>query len=397
MRVLLVASEYPPAPCGGIGVFYHALARRLAALGLETHVLTDASSAAPAGETSEGLVHVHRAALSVSRAYRMRAGRWRFDARPALRTRARAAIARTLAMRLQADLVETHDWSGPLLRPPLRPFVVRLHGASSVLAQARGEPQPRLQRFLERWMVARADAVIAVSEWIRRETAHTFVIDADKIEVVPNGVDTELFRPSDCPRREEILFAGTLREDKGVTDLLHALEIVLRLRPGASALLAGAPDGWTELAPSVRGLVERVRMTARNRLRLLGRVSQRELAALYQRAAVCVFPSRAEAFGLACAEAMSCGAAVVASALGAGAELVEEGRSGLIVNPRNPAALAEAIEGLIARPELARSLGEAARQRVEERYSIDRTARATLGRYERALRTRDAWRRKHVA
>jgi glycosyltransferase involved in cell wall biosynthesis len=143
--------------------------------------------------------------------------------------------------------------------------------------------------------------------------------------------------------------------------------------------------------------VERVRMTAPNRIRLLGRVSQPELAALYRRAAVCVFPSRAEAFGLACAEAMSCAAAVVASSLGGGAELVEHGRSGLVVDPRDPAALLEAIEALIARPAFARSLGDAASPRVEEKYSIERAARATVEHYEQALRTKDAWRKKHVA
>ena len=394
MKALLVASEYPTAPCGGIGILYHALAGRLAALGVETHVLTDGPDASGDTEAQEGDVRVHRVGLPAGRLQRVRLGRWRLDAMLAARARARAAAARRLAVRLQPDVVETHDWAAPLWRAPGRPFIVRLHGASSVLAHVRGEPAPRLQQYLERRMIAQACSIVAVSEWIKGRTCQALSIDSGRVEVIPNGIDLELFRLGGGPRREEIVFAGTLRENKGVVELLRALEIVLRARPGATASLAGGPDGWHQLSPSIRRLVQRVQMAAPNGMRLLGRIPQEELAELYRRAAVCVFPSHGEAFGLACVEAMSCGAAVIASPLGAGAEIVEDGRSGLLADPREPERLAAAIESLLAQPSLARGLGEAARRRVEERYSIERTAEATLALYER---TRQAWRKERVA
>jgi glycosyltransferase involved in cell wall biosynthesis len=138
-------------------------------------------------------------------------------------------------------------------------------------------------------------------------------------------------------------------------------------------------------------------MAAPHRLRLLGRVSQDELIEIYQRAGLCVFPSFVEAFGLACAEAMSCGAPVAASRLAAGAEIVEHGRSGLLIDPRDPAGMAETMLHILAEPQLGRALGEQARRRVVERYPIRLTAERTLALYEDALQARETWRKSRVA
>jgi glycosyltransferase involved in cell wall biosynthesis len=211
------------------------------------------------------------------------------------------------------------------------------------------------------------------------------------MRLIPNGVDTERFRPGPSESTAQVVYAGALREDKGLVELLQALEIVFERHPGATAALAGAPDRWHEIPPRIRSGIERLQMAAPNRLRLLGSVSQKRLADLYRGTRACVFPSHAEAFGLACVEAMSCGAAVVASNLAAGAEIVEDGRSGLLADPRDPAALAGAILRLLTAPSLASALGEQARRRVVERYSMRLTAERTLALYDELRRENQPW------
>ena len=397
MRILLVTAEYPPAPCGGIGIFYRELARQLAALGAQVHVLSVGGERGREGTCEENGVGVSRVELGAARSPRLRIGSWRLDGSAVVRARELSSSAQRLVQRLQPDVVETHDWSAPLWRAPSHPFVVRLHGASSVLAHVRAKPAPRLLRFLERRMAAQASALVAVSAWAKEKSAEVFGIEPARIEVIPNGVDTDRFRPGAGARCEEVVFAGTLRADKGVPELLQALEIVLRHRPAATATLAGGPDAWRDLPSRIRASIERLHMAAPDRLRLLGRVSQEALVDLYRRAGVCVFPSRAEAFGLACVEAMSCGAAVIASPLGAGAEVVEDERSGLLTDPRDPVRLADAILRVLRQPDLGRNLGDAARRRVMEKYSIQLTAERTLEFYERTLRANQLWRKQHVA
>jgi glycosyltransferase involved in cell wall biosynthesis len=111
-----------------------------------------------------------------------------------------------------------------------------------------------------------------------------------------------------------------------------------------------------------------------------------ELASLYSRAAVVACPSHREGFGVACAEAMAHGRAVVASDVGGLRDLVVDGETGLLVPPRNAAALRGALERLLADRELRLRLGANARERVRELCSWDRITDATLAAYEDARR-----------
>lgn len=387
MRVLIVTAEYPPAPSGGIGVFYRELAQALGELGAAVCLLAADSTIGLETRRTEQGVDVCRIPWAAGRSF----------AGPLRRARALGAAARRLARELQPDIVETHDWAAPLWVPPTRPFVVRLHGASTLLAAGRGRRPSRLLRLLEKRMLSQADALVAVSQWVRGRSAEVFEIPSEPMRVIPNGVDIEYFRPGGAPRLGEVVFAGTLREDKGVVELLQALEIVFHARPDATATFAGGPERWHALDPRIRRQVERLQLAAPQRLQLLGPVDRERLAALYRRAGVCVFPSHVEAFGLACVEAMSCGAPVVASRAAAGAEIVEEGRSGLLVDPREPAEIAAAILRCLSRPDLAQTYGEQARRRVVQHYTMRQTAERTLELYAELQGAKALWPKRSAA
>ena len=159
----------------------------------------------------------------------------------------------------------------------------------------------------------------------------------------------------------EILFAGRLSREKGILELVEAARGHRLVVAGDGPLRDRVPDA-------------------------LGWLPPQELASLYARAAVVACPSHREGFGLACAEAMAHGRAVVASDVGGLRDLVVDGETGLLVPPRDVDALRAALERLLADPELRRRLGANARERVRERCSWPRVIDATLAAYEDALR-----------
>src|SRR5262249_3834736 len=144
---------------------------------------------------------------------------------------------------------------------------------------------------------------------------------------------------------------------------------------------AGSPD-TPELEREVAELVARVR-TVRPVVWSERELNRRELVQLLSHAAVFVCPSVYEPFGLVNLEAMACEAPVVASAVGGIPEIVEDGRTGLLVPPADPAALAAAVNALLADPARARALGQAGRRRVLDRFTWAHTARQTLAVYQR--------------
>lgn len=342
LRILFVTDELPPGPSGGIGVFYRDLALALEAHGARVRIVV----------SQEGPTDTPRRILEK---------RW-----------ALFREARQVAQQFDPDVVETHDWAAPLIAAPRRPLVVRLHGAHG----ARSESPSRFWRFLEARALKAADALVSVSEWAADRTARAFGLTGD-IPVIPSGVSTDLFRPPLAPRNpEEILFVGSPRVDKGIREVLEAAAGILTARPAAQLTLAGAVESdlaaFWEIVPSA----------LRRRVRCLGKTPRSALPALYGRAAVCVFPGRAEAFGLACLEAMSTGSAVVGSVRGGATELIEPGRSGLLVDPLEPGALQESINLLLGSRDLRRRLGDGARRRAVEQFDLARTASRNLALYQ---------------
>src|SRR6185437_11863937 len=120
----------------------------------------------------------------------------------------------------------------------------------------------------------------------------------------------------------------------------------------------------------------------------LGAVPHAEVERLLERASIVVAPCEREGFGLAAAEALAFGRPVVAAAGGALLELVAEGETGLLVPPRDAAALREAVQRLLADPELRERLGGEARARARERFGWDAVIEQTLEVYRRAATRR---------
>ena len=250
-----------------------------------------------------------------------------------------------------ADVVHAH-WlpAGWVAARTGRPFVVTLHGTDVALA----DRVPALARLVLR----SARVVIGVSRAIA-DAARMY--GAADVRVIPNGVDLPAHAGEET-EPPQILYAGRLSKEKGVLELVEAAR-------GLPLVLAG--DGpLRKRVPAARGFVPRD-----------------ELERLYAEAAVVVCPSRREGFGVTCLEAMAYAKPVVASSVGGLLDLVVDGETGILVPPRDPAALRAALERLLADADLRQRLGSAARERARLHFSWDTVIEATLGAYAAASET----------
>lgn len=288
---------------------------------------------------------------------------------------------------LHAHLTYAAIWGVLASRITGRPCVATLHvQPSESAAWSRPGLRERLMGvLLDRW----AAAVIAVSEAVRDAYVRAGRLDPARIEVVHNGIDCGALASHpgrrSAARRElglapgalAVLTVSVLREGKGLDVLLQAAPAVVASVPEAVFLVAGdGPSGDALRARAAElGLSERVRW--------LG--FRQDIGDLLAAADLFVLPTLRDALPTALLEAMAAGLAVVASDTGGIPEIVEAPSLGQLVPPSDPEALARAIAHLLARPAERTAMGEAARDHVHARFSLQAWIERLEGVYGRAL------------
>jgi len=244
-----------------------------------------------------------------------------------------------------ADLVHAH-WlpSGLVAALTGKPFVVQLWGTDVELA--------RRAPWLARPILQRARTVIGTSSAL---TAAARELGAKEVALIPTGVELPP-EPGDSDEPPHVLFVGRLSPEKGIEDFLSATEGLPRLILGAGPI--DVPEAVGFVPPS-------------------------QVGAFYERAAVVCVPSRREGVGLAAREAMAHGRAVVATAVGGLPDAIRDGETGLLVPPRDPAALRTAIVRLLGDAELRARLGAASRAHAERELSWSAATSALVSLYAR--------------
>ncbi|HXG05457.1 MAG TPA: TIGR03088 family PEP-CTERM/XrtA system glycosyltransferase, partial [Candidatus Binatia bacterium] len=302
-----------------------------------------------------------------------------------------AAQVRLVALlrRLRPDIVHTRNWGAFDAVPAARLAGVRLvvhgeHGREAADPEGRNRRRNRLRRLLaplvSHW--------VTVSHDLRRWLVHHVGIPGERVTTIHNGVDTHRFAEGDREGAREALglpagapVVGTVGRLDPVKDharLVAAFRAVVAERPDALLLIVG--DG-----PLRDDLQQAVAAAGLERsVRLLGERDDipRVLAALD----VFTLPSLAEGISNTILEAMATGLPVVATNVGGNPELVEDGVTGRLVEPRRTEALAAALLGYVNDPVLARLHGKAGRQRCVTEFSLDRMAARYLALYRRLAR-----------
>jgi glycosyltransferase involved in cell wall biosynthesis len=268
------------------------------------------------------------------------------------------------------DLVVGVDLDGFLwARRRHVPFVASLKGIiADELVNERGWVRAllTLQARWERLNTRRADLVMVTSRYCAEVAERAYGVPPERLTVVPEPIDLEAWdaefaRADRRPRqRPAVLAVARMYPRKRLQDLLHAAVALRDTIPDVQVRIVGHGPEHARLARlhEELGLGES--------LVLLGDVSRERLAAEYMGADVFCLPSVQEGFGIVFLEAMAAGLAVVACRAAAVPEVVGDGETGVLVPPRDPAALARALADLLRDPARARALGEAGRRRVVE-------------------------------
>ncbi|RKR00215.1 glycosyltransferase family 4 protein [Maricaulis maris] len=220
---------------------------------------------------------------------------------------------------------------------------------------------------------------LAVSDAARQTHAQRYGVDAERVRVAFNGLDHGTFRPDNAVPRETGLIVTTASADvpiKGLDVLIEALARVAAARPAARLHIIGTlRDGPAKRMLATHGLSDRVTTSSD--------LTRAEVAALYHRAHIVACPARFEGFGFPAAEAMACGAAVVASDGGALPEVV--GEAGLVSPAGDAGAMAANLARLLDDPNAARQLGEQAAIRARQEFDWSKHALAASHLYVEAL------------
>jgi starch synthase len=372
VRVALLTREYPPEVYGGAGVHVEYLARALSGLvDLTVHCQGAPRDTAVAHQAWPVL---HDAALKV------------FSAD--------LSMADAVA---GAQLVHSHTWYANLAGH----LAALLHGIPHVATVHSLEPlRPwkaeqlgggyALSSWAERVSLASAGAVVAVSDGMRADVLSVYPeISPERVVVIRNGIDTLEYAPDPSvdvlekhgvdPSRPYVIFVGRITRQKGVPVLLRA---AAALDPSAQLVLCAGAADTQELGAEVASLVAELQATRTGVLWIPEMLPKPEIIQLLTHALAFVCPSVYEPLGIVNLEAMACSTAVVASRVGGIPEVVDDGVTGLLVPPDDPASLADALNALLRNPGRAEAMGLAGRERAVTEFSWETVAAQTAALYE---------------
>ncbi|MGZ5018065.1 MAG: glycosyltransferase family 4 protein [Methylobacter sp.] len=278
------------------------------------------------------------------------------------------------------DVVYLHNEPNILL------FLRKRPGQKIVLHMHNDHLSMRLFRPFYRRALAKADKVICVSDYIRRQAIAVFPEYADRFCVVLNATDPDVFKPYDDEairqlqdvikierNKKYLLYAGRLTPIKGVHILIEAFNEIYHRMPDVRLIITGpsffggtAKTAYEQELVSLAGPVS-------DAVIFTGFLPHEKLKYLYSAAYIVVFPSVwPEPFGLVMLEAMASGSCLVASAVGGIPEVVENGINGVLVKPADAGALAHAICNALSEPELMRRMETVARQKIVAHHSWER-------------------------
>jgi alpha-maltose-1-phosphate synthase len=393
MRVAMMTREYPPEVYGGAGVHVTELVAQLRHLcEVDVHCMGAPRPGAFVAQTDSALK----------------------GANPALSTLS-ADLNMVNAASL-ATVVHSHTWYAGLAGH----LAALLYGIPHVLTAHSLEPMRpwkaeqlgggyRVSSWVEKTAVEAADAVIAVSSGMRDDVLHTYLaLDPNRVHVVRNGIDTDVWYPVADARSEKggapdpaesvlaelgvdvdrpiVAFVGRITRQKGVAHLIaatHHFDPEIQL-----VLCAGAPD-TPEIAAEVTSAVQELARTRSGVFWVREMLPVGKIREILSAATVFVCPSVYEPLGIVNLEAMACATAVVASDVGGIPEVVADRQTGMLVHydASDPAfyesRLAEAVNSLVAEPEKARQYGQSGRQRCIQEFSWAHIAEQTLEIYRK--------------
>jgi D-inositol-3-phosphate glycosyltransferase len=374
---------------GGMNVYVRDLSRELSRRGIYVDVYTRSQDAA--------IPHVSTSLANRGRVIHVKAG----PEQPYNKNRVYNHLdefvggvqAQAEADGLTYDIVYSHYWLSGIAAQKLCPqwdipFVQMFHTMAEMknrVAQSPAEREPEQRSNCEGEIMHWANRLIAATPLEKNQMTWLYGAPADKISIVPPGVDLERFQPLDTvesrrfvgipPEDKLILFVGRIQPLKGIDVLMKALGLIKQQEPKlldnvCVSIIGGAPQPDAEIEQAEFDRLETLRadLGIGDLITFLGAKDQDKLVHYYSAAEMVVMPSHYESFGMVALEAMACGTPIIASDVGGLSFSIEDGFNGYLVPGKDPQALAEKIRMLLKYPILREQFGEQARTWVT-RYS----------------------------
>lgn len=289
------------------------------------------------------------------------------------------------------EIVEATDWTGitSFIKPKKCPIVIKLNGSDTYFCHIDKRPVKWINKFHEKRALQNADGHVSVSAYTAKMTNQVFNQNHN-FTIIPNGIDMRLFEKSNVffsENNDVILYFGTLIRKKGLLELPHAFNIIHKKNPNAQLVLVGK-DASDIISgnPSTWEMMQNLfTSSALEKVTYLGPVAYSEVRKQIEKATVCVFPTYAEALPVSWLEAMAMEKAIVASNIGWGNEIVEDGVSGFLAHPSNHQKYANKILQLLGNPTLRENMERNAKMRISSHFEINLIAKQNLAFYQKIV------------
>ncbi|RYD52862.1 MAG: glycosyltransferase family 1 protein [Sphingobacteriales bacterium] len=384
MNILFVCDEYPPGPHGGIGTAVQTLARQLVKTGHRVWVagIYDYGYGGRDVETDEG-VQVYRLRkrsemLGITMRYTLydKVVRKLLTLSGLLNQETQEGLDRLLKLieRIHQtdplDLIEitdhqhyTRQISKPVqMRLPAIPTVLRLHGGKVYFDREAGQTPDSIAYTIEKKLLEQSTVISSVSRYTGLKTL--LALDSERqATVIPNGVAMPDWSGTNRRQPKQVMFTGSLLAKKGIFELMKAWNRVSEQQPEAQLMVYGKG--------AISELQQLLTAQAQETVFFKGHVSREEVLAAWKEASIAALPSYAEAFAIAPLEAMANGVATVYSVRTSGTELIENGVDGLLIEPSDTIALADALVLLLENPELRQQMARKGQEKIARQYTIE--------------------------
>ncbi len=392
--------EYPPRVVGGIARVVNDLSKRLIKDGHEVTVVTYKEGNAPYYEIDKG-VKVYRVDNFMINSNNF------IDWVMQLNFNMISKVGQIIAKEGKFDVIHAHDWLVAYAAKTLKeaydmPIVSTIHATEAGRNSGIREPEQKYINDTEWMLTYESTEVIVNSNYMKNELQRLFGLPFEKINVVPNGVNTTTYsgieRDYEFRRRfamdneKIILFMGRLVYEKGVQYLIGAMPKILEHYHDAKLVIAGKGGMIDELKQQVENL------GISNKVYFTGYLNGKDVAKMYKAADISVFPSTYEPFGIVALEAMLAEVPVVVSDIGGLNEIVDHRVTGMKSYCGNSNSIADSILELLFDHQLSRNIVKKAKAKVRNDYNWNKIAQDTYFTYQKAIcETYAEMQRKQIA
>ncbi|HCQ77302.1 MAG TPA: glycosyltransferase family 1 protein [Leeuwenhoekiella sp.] len=282
------------------------------------------------------------------------------------------------------NVLEAPDWTGITALMHFKcPLVIRCNGSDGYFCHLDSRKQKPKNRWFEMQALKNADHILAASAFTAKLTKAIFGLK-NEIQVIPNSIDTELFKSVQIPEvSNRILYYGSIIRKKGVLELAEICNLVFKDNASARLILAGNDVKDVFTGRSTQELfMEVVKSKFHNQIEFKGLLPYKAVQEEITKASVVVLPSFAEALPMTWIEAMAMEKALVTSNIGWANEVMIDGETGYAVDPKDHQAYSDAILQLLDSETLRKRMGINARKRVSEKFATQVVVKQNLEFYK---------------